>query len=140
MKLLTIIVLLSAHFIGDFVMQTDQMAKGKSGDNRWLTTHVVTYSIFLWGIVFSYDFLSNVWVESVYGRPLDRLFIGMIMLSTGRYVLLNSIAHWITDYFTSRWTTRLWKQGKVHEFFVVIGLDQLMHYVVLFGLAWRVGI
>lgn len=48
------------------------------------------------------------------------------------YAGLNLVAHFVTDWMTSRWTSRLYKAGKRHWFFVVIGLDQVAHYVVLF--------
>ena len=47
-------------------------------------------------------------------------------------VLLNLPAHFITDGITSRMTTWLYNKGERHWFFVVIGLDQFLHYVVLF--------
>lgn len=49
------------------------------------------------------------------------------------FFLLTFIFHTITDAVTSRITSALWKQGKRHWFFVVIGLDQLIHYLTL---AW----
>lgn len=47
------------------------------------------------------------------------------------FVLITFILHFITDYFTSRLTTKLWKKGDRHNFFVVIGLDQFIHMVSL---------
>lgn len=48
------------------------------------------------------------------------------------FALINGIAHFITDYITSRVTSSLWKQEKRHWFFVVIGLDQAIHMTTLF--------
>jgi hypothetical protein len=95
------IVVLWIHFISDFILQTDEMAKGKSSSNRILTRHVLTYGVF---------FL-------VYFGPA--------------YALVNCILHWFTDYFSSRATSKLWKENRVHEFFVVIGLDQAIHATCL---------
>lgn len=47
------------------------------------------------------------------------------------FAIVNGIAHGITDYVTSRITSKLWAKGKVHWFFVVIGLDQAIHLTTL---------
>lgn len=44
-----------------------------------------------------------------------------------KYAIVNGILHWITDYISSRMTTKLWLAGKRHWFFVVIGADQAVH-------------
>jgi hypothetical protein len=46
--------------------------------------------------------------------------------------LITFVCHTITDYFTSRLNSRLWAKGDVHNFFVSIGFDQVLHYVQLF--------
>lgn len=48
------------------------------------------------------------------------------------YALVNGAAHFATDAVSSRITKRLWAAKQVHWFFVVIGLDQLIHYACLF--------
>ena len=115
-----ILTILVAHFIADFIMQSDSMAKGKSTSNYWLSLHVAGYTgtlVTLLGIFFT--------LSSSY--PLFTNFV--------LWAALNGLAHFITDYFTSRWTSSLWKQGRTHDFFVVVGLDQLLHYLVLFTTA-----
>lgn len=105
----TIAVLLFAHFIGDFVMQTDVWAKTKSSNNIALTKHILAYTgtLFLFALAL-FDPLTALW-----------------------FSVLNGIAHWNTDYVTSRITKKLWQQQRVHDFFVVIGADQLIHYLTL---------
>lgn len=49
------------------------------------------------------------------------------------YALLNAALHFIIDYNTSRLTSKLWAKGEVHWFFVVIGLDQTLHFICLFS-------
>ena len=39
---------------------------------------------------------------------------------------------WVTDYFTSRATKKLWEKEEVRKFFMVIGLDQAIHITTLF--------
>lgn len=47
------------------------------------------------------------------------------------FALVNLVLHFITDWVTSRWSKYYWKQGEVHNFFVVIGLDQAIHMTTL---------
>lgn len=47
------------------------------------------------------------------------------------FVAITAVTHFITDYFTSRWTTKLYNAGKRHWFFVVIGFDQAIHMTTL---------
>lgn len=91
---------LIAHFVGDFILQTDSMAMNKSTNNRWLLAHIGAYTLML-------------------------LVFGPV------YAATNGLIHAAVDYNTSRWTSRLWKSGNRHGFFVVIGLDQLIHALVL---------
>jgi hypothetical protein len=124
---LLLILILFTHFVADFMLQTDKMAKGKSSSNRWLTYHILAYSTVLL-VVF------GPW-----------------------YALANGLCHWSTDYITSRLSSRRWKLAAeaqaiiadpttgtdvkqwaamnnahhVHWFFVIIGFDQFLHAVML---------
>jgi hypothetical protein len=37
---------------------------------------------------------------------------------------------------TSRITSRLWQEEREHDFFVVVGFDQLIHQVTLAATLW----
>lgn len=93
---MNIVWVLFLHWLGDFVFQSDWMAKNKSKSNEVLLIHISAYSL-----------------------PL--FLIGW------KFALINAGLHCVTDYFTSRWTSKLWAAGNVHWFFVVIGLDQFIH-------------
>jgi len=109
MNLNIICIILVAHWISDFVLQTDKMALNKSTSNVWLFNHIAVYTAAMFAICF----------------PIMKTNSALL------FCVINGIAHAATDYFTSRWTSKLWKEGKRHEFFVVIGLDQLLHMIVL---------
>lgn len=96
---LTVVLLLALHFVGDFILQTDRVANGKSSDFGVLTEHVVLYAV-----------------------PL-----AVIFAEHPGFVIANAVLHWSTDVWTSRLTSRLWAAGERHWFFTVIGLDQLIH-------------
>lgn len=114
MNLIEIFTILIIHWFADFVCQTDEQAKNKSKDSKFLTQHVKSYTL-IWTVC---------------------LFIYSIILSPSTIVLLfipvTFICHWITDYCTSRVNSKLWAKGNVHTFFVSIGFDQLLHYIQLF--------
>lgn len=125
----TLLVLLTLHTVGDFVLQSDWMALNKSKSWRALLWHTGVYStVFLpFGLGFT---------------------------------IITFILHTLQDAITSRITGKLWffrplkdfypKLGTVkvegesypiyvpmggnrHYFFVMIGLDQLIHF---WSLAW----
>jgi hypothetical protein len=119
--------LLVIHFVADFLLQSNWMALNKSKDWGALSLHCLIYSLcFVW--------------------------LGFI------FVAITFLTHFITDAFTSRLTSRLWfidlavrstinknlkwpffakiNDRKRHWFFVVIGLDQLIHYATL-GITYR---
>lgn len=119
------VIFIVIHFIGDFICQTDWMAINKSKSWMALLTHVLVYT----------------WVLFI-GTTLFVLYLGYPDLGLSLtltialppivlWVSLNGALHFITDAITSRWTASLWKREQRHWFFVVIGLDQVIHYTTL---------
>lgn len=106
------------HWVADFVFQTDWMAQNKSKNNKPLLVHVGVYTT-----VFA---------------PFA--FLTFSLLGALAFLLFNFAAHVITDYCTSRRSSRLYREGKIgsatvpnFNFFATIGFDQFIHYVCLFG-------
>lgn len=95
-----IILVLFAHFVGDFLLQSNWMAQNKSKHLNALTVHVMCYM-----------------------TPL--FFFGF------KFALINGLLHFCVDFVTSRVSSKLWEQKKVHWFFVIIGLDQFIHSTCL---------
>ena len=120
LKIVLAIILI--HWLADFVFQTDKMAKGKSKNWSDLLNHTGTYSV-IWLI------LGLTWVLSINMATSNNYLFdykNVILFS-----FITFIAHTITDYFTSRLNSKLWAKGDVHNFFVSIGGDQVLHYTQL---------
>ena len=112
-----ILLILFAHFWSDFVEQTDWMAQNKSKSNYALWCHVGTYILYLNMFIVIFAWFNP--------DTVNRKFVL-------EYVIVNGLLHFIVDYCTSRITSALWKMERRHEFFVMIGFDQLIHYHCLF--------
>lgn len=113
--------LLVVHFLGDFVAQSDWMAKNKSRSLEALYFHVLVYSMCFvpWGFKFwMWTFITHFLTDFVTSRITAKLWffqpVNLFYNAGGeRYQLFITLG------------------GSRHWFFVVIGLDQLIHYVTL---------
>jgi membrane-bound metal-dependent hydrolase YbcI (DUF457 family) len=122
MTLAQIFIIIFFHWLFDFFLQTDDMAKNKSSSNLALGQHVSLYTVGLF-------FMSCLLFSNT------NFAYGLI------WVVVNGVLHFFTDYVTSRATSLLYKDEKYHDFFVTIGFDQMIHYVTLFGTyVWLRGI
>lgn len=61
--------------------------------------------------------------------PIGRIYAILTQLAT--FAVVNAALHFFIDAITSRLTARLWAKGQVHNFFVLVGLDQLLHATCL---------
>jgi len=120
MTLVEILGILLIHWFADFVLQTDKQAKGKSKNWADLLVHTGVYTGVFWIIG-----LLVVIFRHKGGDSVEYLHVFL-------FSVITFIAHTITDYFTSRLNSKLWADGKVHNFFVSVGFDQWLHYVQLF--------
>jgi hypothetical protein len=101
---------LFAHWVADFVLQTHWQASNKSKNWDALTRHVATYSVAVTALL-CWQF------PVVYDIPI--------------FFVVTFAAHFLTDAVTSRITSKLYAKGDYHNFFVVVGFDQLLHYAQL---------
>lgn len=105
-----LLTILLVHFIADFVMQSDEDAKKKSTDTNALLSHTGIYSL--------------VWMVAA------GLFLSPIRIMI--FTIITFIAHTITDYITSRIVKKYFDKQDYHNGFVVIGIDQMLHYIQLY--------
>lgn len=114
----TAFLIIIIHWVADFILQTDSIAKGKSKNWYDLLNHTILYSlVWLFSVLFLWDQTHT---------------FDWIILTTLKFCTITFIAHTIQDYFTSRLNSKLWSAGKTHMFFVSIGFDQVLHYGQLF--------
>ena len=107
---------LAVHWVADFVLQTHWQASNKSKRLDALARHVSTYTVCL--------FFTALFIFPT--TEFDFLW----------FTLVNGALHFCTDYVTSRWSSRMWAAQRWHDFFVVIGFDQLIHQVTLAVTLW----
>jgi hypothetical protein len=103
--------ILIVHFLADFGLQTHQQATMKGKSNLWLFYHVGVYSV-IW-LICSFIFLGNFW-------------------SALWFALVTFICHFTTDWITSRIGKPFWEKKDLHNGFVVVGFDQVLHYIQLY--------
>ena len=115
--------LIAAHWLGDFVLQSDRMAKWKATMWSMLFQHVVIYTV-------------TMTVALIVGHFI---LVGPIMMleQAAKFAAVTFVAHFITDAITSRINASLWSQQRTHDFFVSVGFDQLLHMAqIYFTLKW----
>jgi membrane-bound metal-dependent hydrolase YbcI (DUF457 family) len=112
-----LIILPLFHYIADWRLQSRQMAEQKSSSNGMLGAHVYVYTVFC-------PFLFAIYLQ--YANLFD--WQDVIL-----YTLFNGLAHFITDWFTSRANARLWQLEDKKRFWNNIGLDQTIHFITLYS-------
>lgn len=125
MTLVTIFTILFIHWVADFIVQTHWQAQNKSKNNIALLYHISTYTL-TWFVAFLgysvYLYTQLVDVDGFLGFDSNILW----------FFPITFVAHFITDWVTSRITSYYYRKGDFHNFFVVVGFDQLLHYAQLF--------
>lgn len=117
--------LIIIHFLADVILQKGEWAIGKSKNWKDLLSHTFTYSV-VWLIPIMFLFPA-------YESGIN-YFINSIL-----FCLITFICHTITDYFTSRWSSREYEKKNFgtsiprgFDYFVILFFDQILHYAQLF--------
>lgn len=120
MSVYIIIWILFCHWVSDFILQTHWQASNKSKNVRALINHTFNYSLLmLIGVSLSLYSPGQIHFKQSVD---DCLFV---------FWGITFITHTFIDYFTSRLNAKLWEKKQVHNFFVSVGFDQLLHFVQL---------
>ncbi len=119
MSITIVLGIIIIHYLADFVLQSDKMAVNKSKSNFYLGQHVFIYTIMWLAVLFPFE-------EFKYYPYIT--FPQMTLL----FCLITFVCHFITDYITSRISSYFYKREERHNFFLIIGIDQVFHYIQLF--------
>jgi len=113
--------LLILHWICDFILQTDEQAKGKSSSWSCLLRHTAIYSLMFTFCLFVLEGVST-----------ENNLRHIVLLNCFTFMWITFILHTLTDYITSREVKKFFDVGNHHYGFIVIGLDQILHYIQIF--------
>lgn len=102
------------HYLFDFLLQSRKMAENKSSSIKYLSLHVGIYTVGLGIIAYALH------------RPDYRILPYPVL-----WVIVNSVAHWVVDFVTSRLSASAYKDGEIKRFWSIIGLDQWLHHSIL---------
>ena len=134
LELVLVLQIVFAHWVSDFVLQSGWMATNKSKNWQELLAHVATYTASMTVLMFVMAILLSDTVIKF--NMINGIILAMTPTAYMAWILLNGVLHLITDAVTSRITYKLWGRSKMHEFFVVVGFDQMIHYTCLFVTLW----
>lgn len=119
--LLFLITLMFAHWVSDFIMQNDWMARNKSNSLTPLATHILVYTITFTIITTSVGCILRM-------DPYTLIAFG----------ITNGIIHFAIDFFTSKLSSAAHNAGRIggsipnFGMFTVIGADQMLHFITMF--------
>ena len=91
----TVILLLTFHYISDFLLQSREMGENKSKSIKWLSLHVFVYTT---AMSFGFHILSGF------------CYSPESILKVVNFFLITFSTHWITDFITSK----ISKIGRAH--------------------------
>lgn len=105
------VLMILMHFLADFGLQTHEQATGKSVSVTQLFYHVGIYSL-MW-LLGSFILFGD-WGTAVV------------------FATITFVAHYATDFVTSRLGKPYWDRKDMHNGFVIVGFDQVLHLLQLY--------
>lgn len=119
LSFIEILLILLVHWWADFVQQSHNIATTKWASMTSLLLHTTNYA--------AWWFLT--WIVILISVPKLNLLYWLHILP---FVPITFGLHTLTDYYTSKLSHRYFKDEDYHNGFVVVGIDQVLHYVQLF--------
>ena len=133
--MITAFILILIHHVADFMFQTSDMALGKSKKISKLLKHTITYtSVFFVFFVISL-FLALSYAILMWDYSLQDF---SLKLSVLWFFPITFVCHTITDYISSRITSKMFEKQIYYTglpnfgVFAIINIDQMLHYAQLF--------
>lgn len=118
MNLLVINFIMIAHWIGDFLLQKNKKKTRKKIKNKnikHLLPHTLIYTLVLTFTVFILQLINN-WNSN------------LIL-----FFLITYTSHFIVDLIITKRNENILKRNDRHQYFLTIGIDQFLHYSILFA-------
>ena len=118
MSLLVINFIMFAHWIGDFLLQKNKKKTRKKIKNKnlkHLLPHTLIYTIVLTLSVLILQFI-NKWNSN------------LIL-----FFFITYITHFVIDLLITKINEKNLKKNDRHKYFLTIGIDQFIHYSILFA-------
>jgi len=133
--------LLIAHFIADFILQSREMGKNKSKNYIYLTSHIwIIFCVVSFFAYFVFGSLEKAILFSFWNALFHMLIDSLTWNIYGCSVLLRIYGYdqvFDKDFNfkdKSKTTLETFKWWEDHWFMVTIGADQIAHMIVLFEL------
>lgn len=111
-EILPLFAIFVGHFFADFIFHTKWMIRKKAHSWIALQYHGLVYTLVITVFIF-YTLHSAV----------------QILL----FSAITFVTHTLTDLISSKLTALTWKNGRRDLFFLVLGFDQMVHYVTMLG-------
>ncbi len=113
----TIIAILFAHWVADFICQTQYMALNKAKSLKALGLHALAYTIAMLFLL----------------APILTSGNGTMIGVFTSWILINGFLHGAVDFVSSKATSYQYNRGRMSNFYNIIGFDQFVHAVILFS-------
>jgi hypothetical protein len=130
--MLTALIIIIVHYIADFMFQTEKMATTKSENIDSLIKHGLVYT-FVFFIAFSLWCAYNNHITHLNAYELG------LTLKVFWFFPITFVFHVIVDFFTSKIVKRKFENKSYYTglpnfgVFSIIGMDQVIHYIILFA-------